>query len=78
MGVYQAGTMYELGDVVSFGGSGWHCNAPTASKPGNGNLAWTLTIKHGRDGKDGKDGAKGDPGPEGRSGRDLTHLMSGG
>jgi hypothetical protein len=70
-GVYQAGTTYELGDVVSFGGSGWHCNAPTDSKPGNGNLAWTLMIKHGRDGKD---GAKGEPGPAGPPGRDLTHF----
>jgi hypothetical protein len=73
-GVYTSGKAYEPGDVVSFGGSGWHCNQPTDTKPGDGNATWTLAIKHGRDGRDGKDGAKGDRGPPGPPGKDLTHL----
>jgi hypothetical protein len=40
------------GDVVTFGGSMWHCNAATEEKPGDGSAAWTLAAKRGRDGKD--------------------------
>jgi hypothetical protein len=55
-GVYQAGRVYEEGDVVTWAGSLWHCNEPTDTKPegdttGNGG-AWTLAAKRGRDGKD--------------------------
>lgn len=55
-GVYQAGRVYEEGDVVTFGGSLWHCNEPTDTKP-EGDItghagAWTLAAKRGRDGKD--------------------------
>jgi hypothetical protein len=38
-----------------FGGSIWHCAEPsTITKPGQGNPAWKLAAKHGRDGKDGR------------------------
>jgi hypothetical protein len=53
-GVFQDGKAYELGDVVTWAGSTWHCNAPTETKPGEGAHAWTLMVKRGRDGKDGK------------------------
>jgi hypothetical protein len=56
-GVYQAGQEYELGDMISFGGSVWIAKANTSEKPGEGPTAWTLAIKRGRDGRDGKDKA---------------------
>ncbi|WP_341706526.1 phage portal protein [Halopseudomonas sp.] len=55
-GVFTPG-MHHPGDMVTFGGSLWHCNEPTDKKPGEpGCKAWTLTAKRGRDGKDGRDG----------------------
>lgn len=54
-GVFQEGKAYDVGDVVTWAGSTWHCKAATASKPGDGAPAWTLIVKRGRDGKDGKD-----------------------
>lgn len=55
-GVYVEGKSYDRGDVVTWAGSQWHCNEPTATKPGEGSKAWTLIVKRGRDGKDGVDG----------------------
>jgi hypothetical protein len=52
-GVYQDGKSYDLGHLVTYGGSSWHCNEPTTTKPGDGSKAWTLMVKRGRDGKDG-------------------------
>jgi hypothetical protein len=54
-GVYQEGKSYELGHLVTWGGSSWHCNEPTTTKPGDGSKAWTLMVKRGRDGRDGAD-----------------------
>jgi hypothetical protein len=54
-GIYIEGKSYGLGDVVTWGGSQWHCNEDTVTKPGDGNKAWTLIVKRGRDGKDGRD-----------------------
>jgi integrin beta 3 len=51
-GVYEAGRRYAPGDTVTFGGSSWHCNAPTDAKPGETEKTWTLAVKRGRDGKD--------------------------
>lgn len=68
---------YETGDVVSSGGSMWHCNMATTERPDEGVAAWTRAVRRGRDGRNGKDGArgeKGDPGIEGRAGRDLTQM----
>ncbi|MAG66602.1 MAG: phage portal protein [Pseudomonadales bacterium] len=51
-GVFTPG-MHHPGDMVTFGGSLWHCNEPTDKKPGEpGCKAWTLAAKRGRDGKD--------------------------
>jgi hypothetical protein len=49
--VFQEGQSYAPGDVVTWGGSMWHCNAPTTDKPGDGQSVWTLAVKRGRDGK---------------------------
>lgn len=51
-GVYVDGKTYDLGDLVTWAGSSWHCNEPTTTKPGEGAKAWTLMVKRGRDGKD--------------------------
>lgn len=51
--VYRPEKAYVRGDVVTFGGSMWHCNAATEEKPGDGSAAWTLAAKRGRDGRDG-------------------------
>jgi len=63
-GVFRQGEAYEIGDLVTFGGSVWHCQAPTTEKPGDGNKAWVLAVKHGRDGKDGPTGERGPAGAD--------------
>lgn len=54
-GVYLEGKSYDRGDCVTWGGSEWHANETTTTKPGDGSKAWTLKVKRGRDGKDGRD-----------------------
>lgn len=54
-GVYVDGKTYDRGDGVTWGGSEWHCNETTTTKPGDGSKAWTLKVKRGRDGRDGVD-----------------------
>lgn len=54
-GVYQDHVTYNAGDLATYGGSTWHCNSETTSKPGDGSKAWTLMVKRGRDGRDGID-----------------------
>lgn len=53
-GVFKEGQDYMPGDMVTWGGSLWHCNEATKEKPEAG--PWTLAVKKGRDGKDGKNG----------------------
>ena len=53
-GVYQDGQSYEKGQIATWGGSCWHCNTTTTTKPGE-SKDWTLMVKRGRDGRDGKD-----------------------
>jgi hypothetical protein len=60
-GVWLEGKSYERGDVVTWGGSQWHANEDTATKPGEDAKAWTLVVKRGRDGRDGKDAAAPPP-----------------
>jgi hypothetical protein len=56
-GVYLEGKTYERGDMVTHGGSIWHCNADTTTTPpSNGShftKDWTLAVKRGRDAKGG-------------------------
>lgn len=52
-GVWREGS-HEQGDVVTWGGSAWHCQRATADKPGTSD-AWRLMVKEGARGKDGKD-----------------------
>ncbi len=46
-GVYADGESYEKGDMVTWGGSVWHCQADTTEKPGTDD--WQLAVKKGRD-----------------------------
>jgi hypothetical protein len=51
---------YEPGDVVNWAGSGWHCQAPTKSKPGE-SPDWKLFVKRGQDGKSADDPSRQPP-----------------
>jgi integrin beta 3 len=73
-GIYEEGRTYQPGDIVTLGGSWWHCNLETTERPGEAKAAWSLTVKRGRDGKDGKNGERGERGPQGPAGRDLTQI----
>jgi integrin beta 3 len=47
---------YTRGDVVTWGGSAWHCQEKTTDKPGN-STSWRLMVKEGARGKDGGSGS---------------------
>lgn len=50
-GTWGAEEKYRLGDVVSHGGSMWHCEkACEGDRPGQSD-SWKLCVKRGRDGK---------------------------
>jgi hypothetical protein len=49
-GVWREGE-HEPGDVVTWGGSAWHCGEKTTEKPG-ASTHWRLMVKEGRPGKD--------------------------
>jgi hypothetical protein len=66
-GVFADGT-YSKGDVVTWGGSAWHCQVEkTEAQPGTSD-DWRLMVKSGQRGKD---GAPGERGADGRAGKDL-------
>jgi hypothetical protein len=71
--IYKEGTLYDVGDVVTWGGSGWHCQKQTKAKPGT-SPDWKLFVKEGRRGTDGGPGPEGPKGKDGRDGRDLTQV----
>lgn len=50
-GVFKEGETYHLGDIVTWGGSLWHCRAETQEKPLDNAGAWQLAAKRGRDGR---------------------------
>lgn len=53
-GIYKPGK-YQRGDLVTLGGSLWHCEVETEEKPGDTSQTWKLAVKRGRDGQDGRD-----------------------
>ncbi len=73
-GVFESGTTYAPGDVVTKGGSMWFAKESTSAIPGEGVTGWTLCVKQGREGKTGAPGKQGEPGLAGKDGRDLTQL----
>lgn len=51
-GVFKPGNTYKSGDAVTWGGSLWIAQEPTADKPGEpGAKGWRLAVKKGRDAK---------------------------
>ncbi len=73
-GVWSRERAYEIGDVLSYGGSAWIAKADSqGQQPGTdaGADFWRLAVKRGNDGKPGTkglDGKDGKPGPPGRDG----------
>ncbi|MGC3984830.1 MAG: hypothetical protein QM777_08930 [Pseudorhodoferax sp.] len=53
-GLYVEERGYDVGDVATWGGSVWHCEAPTSDRPGEGSKSWRLAVKKGAPGKDAK------------------------
>jgi integrin beta 3 len=49
-GVWEPGE-YEMGDMVTWGGSIWHAGKDTSDKPDAPDSGWKLAVKKGRDGK---------------------------
>jgi hypothetical protein len=78
-GVYLEGTNYTPGDVVTWGGSLWACQAATTGRPGlvATAAAWRLCVKCGRDGKDGKPGERGPMGPAGKDWQQVYDGLRG-
>jgi len=52
-GVYVRGKTYDLGDLVTAGGSAWYCKTTTIASPGASG-DWILMVKRGRDARDGR------------------------
>jgi len=50
-GVWSPDTEYQRGDLVTSGGSMWHCWHTTRAKPGESD-DWQLCVKRGSPGKD--------------------------
>ena len=51
-GVYDAAEEYSVGHFVTYDGSLWAAKISTRGvEPGNGELAWQLAVKRGRDGR---------------------------
>ncbi|MGV3456320.1 hypothetical protein [Sphingomonas sp.] len=50
-GVFDSAETYAPGSIVTHAGSMWHANEATSDTPGS-SVAWTLTVKRGRDGRD--------------------------
>lgn len=59
-GVYDEARRYELGDVVTWGGSMWHARKDTTAKPGQANEdsrgSWVMSVRKGSEGKQGPPG----------------------
>jgi hypothetical protein len=51
-GIFKQGETYKRGEIVTWGGSAWHCNEETGEKPDSG--PWSKMVNRGRDGKDAK------------------------
>ncbi len=47
---------YSEGDMVTCGGSVWHCMSNNPGRPGDANQNWKLAVKRGQNGKDGRNG----------------------
>ena len=48
LGVHVTAKTYDVGDVVTAGGSAWYCGHETTTAPGTSG-DWQLMVKRGRD-----------------------------
>jgi len=48
LGVHVSGKTYDVGDLVTAGGSAWYCARTTKGAPGT-STDWQLMVKRGRD-----------------------------
>lgn len=48
LGVHVRGKTYDVGDLVTAGGSAWYCGRTTTAAPGTSG-DWQLMVKRGRD-----------------------------
>jgi hypothetical protein len=46
VGTHTDGKVYQPGEMVSHGGSLWHCECTTVSRPGT-DSSWRLALKRG-------------------------------
>jgi hypothetical protein len=57
-GTWKDGKVYSPGQFVTYSGGLWHSNVfHNKQRPGDGDAAWQLAVKAGRDGKDAKGAA---------------------
>jgi len=76
-GVYSPELEYVRGDVVTYAGGAFHCEAgKTQARPETSD--WKCMVKRGAAGKDGLKGEPGPKGDNGKDGRDLRVLSGGG
>ena len=56
-GTFVPGTAYQPGDIVTHGGSAWHCQKSTTTRPETfeGAAFWKLMVKRGDKGRDLRD-----------------------
>lgn len=66
--VWTAGTTYPKGAGVTWDGHYWIAQQQTSEQPGEGNPAWRLAVRRGKQGREGKQGKDGTPG------KDLTQI----
>lgn len=48
-GIWDQSETYEPDEFVTHGGSMWHTDEPTQSRPGSPGSPWQLCVKRGRD-----------------------------
>ena len=51
-GMFQSGHAYAAGDTITYGGSLFIAQGDVRKPPGDGDAAWKLAAKRGKDGKD--------------------------
>jgi hypothetical protein len=66
--VWSAGTVYPKGAGVTSDGHYWIAQTQTSEPPGEGNPAWRIAVRRGKQGREGQRGKDGAPG------KDLTQF----
>jgi Collagen triple helix repeat (20 copies). len=74
-GIYAPDQEYARGDVVTYSGGAFHCEAEKTQSRPETSKDWKLMVKRGADGK-GLIGPEGPKGKDGKDGRDLRPVGS--